>query len=204
MKPARFLALLLFAATAAIAQIPSTGADPPGMAPFDRLAESLMRKYRIPGGAIAVMKDGKLVFARGYGYANREAREPLQPDSAFRVASLTKPITSAAILKLVEEGKLNLDDKVFDFLANIRPLPNAKVDPRLANITVRELLWHAGGWNSATSFDPMFMSAQIAEANGTKPPQEQSTPSRPARASAPRGGSGRSARAATPPPARRI
>jgi N-acyl-D-amino-acid deacylase len=164
------LALLLFAATAAIAQVPSTGADPPGMAPFDRLAESLMRKYRIPGGAIAVMKDGKLVFARGYGYANRETREPVQPDSAFRVASLTKPFTSAAILKLVEEGKLNLDDKVFEILANIRPLANAKVDPRLANITVRELLWHAGGWNSATSFDPMFMSVQIAEASGTKAP----------------------------------
>ena len=163
-------AALLFVAAAAVAQIPSTGADPPGMAAFDRLAQSLMQKYNIPGGAIAVMKDGKLVFARGYGWANREARQQVQPDSAFRIASLTKPITSAAILKLVEAGRLKLDDKAFDILADLRPLPNAKVDPRLAGITVRELLWHAGGWNSATSFDPMFMSVQIAQANGAPPP----------------------------------
>jgi len=163
-------ALLLFAASAALAQSPSTGADPPGMAAFDRLAQSLMQKYNLPGGAIAVMKDGKLVFARGYGYANRDTREPVQPDSAFRVASLSKPITSAAILKLVEEGKLSLDDKVFNILSDVQPLPNTNPDPRLGAITVRELLWHAGGWNSATSFDPMFMSLQIAAATQTKPP----------------------------------
>jgi N-acyl-D-amino-acid deacylase len=163
-------ALLLFAAAAALAQSPSTGDDPRGMAAFDRLAQSLMKKYNLPGGAIAVMKDGKLVFARGYGYANRDTREPVQPDSAFRVASLSKPITSAAVLKLVEEGKLHLDDKVVDILSDLQPLPNAQPDPRFANITVRELLWHAGGWNSATSFDPMFMSLQIAAATQTKPP----------------------------------
>ena len=166
---ARWIAVLFIAAPA-VAQIPSTGTDPAGMASFDRLATSLMRKYHLPGGAIAVMKDGKLVFARGYGYANRQTRELVQPDSAFRIASLTKPITAAAILKLAEEKKLDLDAKVFDILADIRPLPDAKVDPRLAQITVRELLWHAGGWNSETSFDPMFMPLQIATANGTPPP----------------------------------
>ena len=170
MRFAHAAALLFLAAAPAIAQIPSTGDDPPGMAPFDQLAKSLMRKYHLPGGAIAVMKDGKLVFARGYGIANRQTREPVQPDSLFRIASLTKPITSAAILKLVEQGKLRLDDRVFNLLADIRPLPNAQVDPRTANITVRELLQHSGGWNRDTSFDPMFMSVQIAQANGTKPP----------------------------------
>lgn len=162
--------LLLFAAAPAVAQIPSTGDDPRGMAAFDRLAQSLMQKYHLPGGAIAVMKDGKLVFARGYGYANRDTREPVQPDSAFRIASLTKPITSAAILKLVEEGKLRLDDKVFDILNDLQPLPGTQPDPRLGQITVRELLWHAGGWNRDTSFDPMFMSVAIAQATQTKPP----------------------------------
>jgi CubicO group peptidase (beta-lactamase class C family) len=169
---ARLALLLLGVAAGALAQVPSTGIDPPGMTSFDRLATSLMTKYHLPGGAIAVMKNGKLVFARGYGYANTATREPVQPDSAFRIASLTKPITAAAILKLVEEKKLDLDAKVFDLLADIRPLPNAKVGPRLANITVRELLWHAGGWNSDTSFDPMFMPLQIAAANGTPPPAD--------------------------------
>lgn len=162
--------LLLFLAAPAFAQIPSTGDDPPGMAAFDQLAKSLMQKYHLPGGAIAVMKDGKLVFARGYGYANRQTRALVQPDSAFRVASLSKPITSAAILKLVEQGKLHLDDKVFSVLADIQPLPNAHADPRAASITVRELLQHSGGWDRDKSFDPMFMSVQIAQANGAPPP----------------------------------
>ncbi|HEV2721629.1 MAG TPA: serine hydrolase domain-containing protein [Thermoanaerobaculia bacterium] len=163
-------AALLLVAVSALAQIPSTGDDPPGMAAFDQLAKSLMQKYHIPGGAIAVVKDGKLIFARGYGYANREKRELVQPDSAFRIASVTKPLTSAAILKLVEQGKLHLDDKVFAILPDIQPLPNAHVDPRTANITVRELLQHSGGWNRDTSFDPMFMPVQIAQANGVPPP----------------------------------
>jgi CubicO group peptidase (beta-lactamase class C family) len=171
----RFGVLALVFATVAGAQtIPSTGIPVPGMASYDQLATSLMTRYQIPGGAIAVVRDGKLVFARGYGDADKSTGALVQPDSAFRIASLSKPITSAAILLLVQRGKLSLDQRVFDIL-HVSPLPGASPDPRLATITVRELLQHSGGWNRDATFDPMFMPVTIAAAAGTAPPADTET-----------------------------
>src|SRR6266851_1979291 len=68
-----------------------TGPAVPGMASFDRIIPALMRKYRVPGGAIAVAKDGRLVLARGYGLADRDGQQPVQPDALFRLASISKP-----------------------------------------------------------------------------------------------------------------
>jgi N-acyl-D-amino-acid deacylase len=145
------------------AAMPMTGAPDPGMASFDRIIPELMRKYQIPGGAVAVMKDGRLVVARGYGFADREARQPVEPDSLFRIASLSKAITSATILKLVEERRLTLDSKAFQILNHLRPLAGARVDPRIHQITIRNLLQHSGGWDRDKSFDPMFRSDEIAQ-----------------------------------------
>ena len=58
-------------------------------------------------------RQGRLVYARGFGYADVERHEPVQPDTLFRIASISKPITAAAILKLVDDGRLELDDRVF-------------------------------------------------------------------------------------------
>ena len=82
------------------------------MESYDQLIPDLMRKYAIPGGAVAVLRDGKLLYARGFGYADVENKTPVQPDALFRIASVSKPITSAAIMKLVEEGKLKLDELI--------------------------------------------------------------------------------------------
>ncbi len=139
------------------------------MVSYDQLASTLLTKYQMPGGAIAVARNGKLVFARGYGYANKATGELVQPDSQFRIASLAKPITSAAILLLMQRGKLTLDQRVFDILS-YEPLPGQSVDPRLATITIRHLLEHSGGWNRDTTFDPMFLPVTIAEATGTPAP----------------------------------
>ena len=132
---------LLFCATSAFAQ----------HSPYDDLANSLMSRYHIPSGAIAVVHDGRLIFARGYGRAGAA--------TLFDIASLTKPITSAAILKLHEEGKLKLDARVFDdVLTDLHPLPGMSiVDPRIHEITIRNLLQHTGGWDRDKTFDPMFM-----------------------------------------------
>jgi N-acyl-D-amino-acid deacylase len=127
----------------------ATGQAQAGLAPFDELIESLLRKYDLPGAALAVVKDGRLVVARGYGLADKEQRRAVQPDSLFRIASLSKPFTSAAILTLVERGRLRLDDRAFPLLALGEPS-----DPRLNTITIRELLLHAGGWDRDASFDP--------------------------------------------------
>jgi N-acyl-D-amino-acid deacylase len=71
---------------------------------------------------------------------------------------VSKPITSAAIMKLVEEGKLRLDDRVAPFIAHLAPAPGATVDPRWEQITIRHLLNHTGGWDRGKpngGFDPM-------------------------------------------------
>jgi CubicO group peptidase (beta-lactamase class C family) len=164
-----FVSFALLAALTVSADTPSTGTAVPGMVSYDQLASSLLAKYQIPGAAIAVARNGKLVFARGYGYANTATGELVQPDSRFRIASLAKPITSAAVLLLMERGKLTLDQRVFDILS-YEPLPGESVDPRVATITIRHLLEHSGGWNRNTTFDPMFRPVTIAAATGTPAP----------------------------------
>ena len=76
--------------------MPITGTAVPELASFDRVVGDLMRKWGIPGGTLAVVKDGRLVLARGYGYADAEAKAPVAPDALFRIASVSKPITPGA------------------------------------------------------------------------------------------------------------
>src|SRR5687768_5142419 len=105
--------------------------------PFDREMEAFMSARKIPGGALAVVKDRRLVYARGYGWADRDAKLPVKVDSLFRIASVSKPITGVAVLKLVEQGKLDLDAKAFPFL-NLSPAVQSFRDPepRLRDITI--------------------------------------------------------------------
>jgi CubicO group peptidase (beta-lactamase class C family) len=103
------------------AGMPMSGPAAPGMASFDRVVPAFMEKWRIPGGAVAVVKDGRLVLARGYGWADREAGRRVEPDSLFRIASLSKSITAAAVLELAEAGRLGLDDRVFQLLSDLQP-----------------------------------------------------------------------------------
>jgi CubicO group peptidase (beta-lactamase class C family) len=154
---------------ATAASIPITGDPAPDFASLDEMMTSLMEKWNIPGGALAVVKDGRLVFAHGYGWADRDARKTVQPNSLFRIASISKPITAAAILALVERGKLSLDAKILDSI----DAPGAPTDPRWRQITIRQLLQHTAGFDRSASFDPMFRSNEIAKATGTKPPAGQ-------------------------------
>lgn len=155
--------------------LPITGDAVPGMQSYDSVVVQLMRKYGVVGGAVAVMKDDRLVYARGFGYADADAKTPVQPDALFRIASLSKQLTSAAVLQLVERGKLGLDDPAFALLPDLKPAAGATVDPRLARIHVIDLLRHSGGWNRDKSGDPMFMSAQIASAMATTAPASAET-----------------------------
>ncbi len=146
-----------------------------GTTSFDSLIPPLMAKYGIPGGAVGVVKDGRLVLVRGYGWADSAAHVRVEPDALFRLASVSKPITSAAVLELVEQGKLDLDAKAFSYLTDLQPPPGATVDPRLATITVRQLLYHAGGWDRDVTFDPIDMSKTIAHAMGAAEPASSET-----------------------------
>jgi CubicO group peptidase (beta-lactamase class C family) len=160
------------------AEIPISGAAVPGMESFDRSVADLMRKYAIPGGAVAVLRDGKLIYARGFGYADVESKTVVQPDALFRIASVSKPITGAAVMKLVEEGRLGLDDRAAPFIAHLAPAPGATVDPRWEQITIRQLLNHTGGWDRDKpngGFDPMFRPAIAAAAVNAPAPASAET-----------------------------
>src|SRR5262245_25889781 len=101
------------------ATLPATGKATGILKPIDTAVATMTARHGIPGAALAIAKDGKLVFARGYGWANLATEELVQPDTLFGVASLSKTITALAILQLVEQGKLSLDDKPFVILKHI-------------------------------------------------------------------------------------
>lgn len=151
-----------------------TGQGAEGLPQFDAMIRGFMRRHRLPGAALAVTDHGRLVFAKGYGYADLAAREKVKPTSLFRIASISKMFTSAAIMKLVEKGKISLDDKVFEILRYEPHLENgAKFDERQRDITLRHLLQHRGGWDRDQSFDAMFQSVRFAHSLGTPPPANQ-------------------------------
>lgn len=135
-----------------------------------------MSEHKIPGGAIAIVKDGELVYARGFGWADRETHEPVQPESLFRIASISKPITAVAILKLVEQGKLKLSDKVLEHLSyepHFETNGNTKgasIDERWKQITIEHCLSHSGGWDRDKSYDPMFQARRMAKSLGVALP----------------------------------
>jgi len=153
-----------------------TGQAVPELTAFDRMITDLIARWQLPGAALAVAKDGRLVFNRGYGFADREQGLPVQPTSRFRIASVSKTITTVAILTLVDSGKLALDDKPFPLLGFTGPA-HAPVDPRLASITIRDLLVHAGGWDTSKSFDPQYLPwcRMAAAAMGAADPPDAET-----------------------------
>jgi N-acyl-D-amino-acid deacylase len=159
-------------------ELPISGTAVPGMVSYDQVITEFMRKFSIPGGAVAVMRDGKLIYARGFGYADVESKTPVQPDALFRIASVSKPITSAAVMKLVDEGKLKLDDRVAPLIAHLTPAPGAAVDPRWEQITIRHLLTHTGGWDRNKpdgGFDPVDRPAIAAAAVDAPAPASAET-----------------------------
>jgi CubicO group peptidase (beta-lactamase class C family) len=149
------------------------------MGSYDQTITDFMRKFSIPGGAVAVMRDGKLIYARGFGYADVQNKTPVQPDALFRTASVSKTITSAAVMTLVDEGKLGLDDRVAPFIAHLTPAPGATVDPRWEQITIRQLLNHTGGWDRTKpngGFDPIDRPAiAAATVNAPAPASAETT-----------------------------
>ncbi len=159
-------------------EIPISGAAVPGMGSYDDAVTEFMRTFSIPGGAVAVMRDGKLIYARGFGYADVEGGTPVQPDALFRTASVSKTITSAAIMTLVQEGELGLDDRVAPLIAHLAPAPGATVDPRWEQITIRHLLTHSGGWDRNKpngGFDPIDRPAIAAAAVNAPAPASPET-----------------------------
>lgn len=124
---------------------PTTGAALPGLEHMDRIMAETLREHRLPGASLSISVQGRLVLARGYGHANLTNHEPVHPHTLFNLASCSKTFTGAAACKLFDEGKLDLDAKVFRLLPHLLP-ERGHVDPRAHRITVRQLLHHSAGF----------------------------------------------------------
>ncbi len=104
-----------------------------------------------PGAAVLVMKDGEVLLRKAYGLANLELQVPLQPDHVFALASLSKPFTAAAILKLAEDGKLSLQDDITKFLP--------AYPTHGAHITIEHLLTHTSGLSALSDTSDLRATA---------------------------------------------
>jgi len=124
--------------------------------------EWFMRNWDIKGASVAVARDGKLLYARGFGYASLADSLSVQPYHRFRVASVSKLITAVAVMKLQEAGRLSVNDHVFgpDGILDDTLFAHPK-DRRVFDITVAHLLSHEGGWSQRYG-DQMFMPEVIA------------------------------------------
>lgn len=142
------LSLLAAVAPPALAQSPTSGAARPAdarLAGFDAYVAKVVADWHAPGLAVAVVKDGALVFAKGYGQRELGKPEPVDTRTLFAVGSTTKAMTAAAMGMLVDEGKVKWDDRVIDHLPAFR-----LADPYVTReVTVRDLLTHRAGLGNA-------------------------------------------------------
>lgn len=143
----RLLATTLAAAVITVASpLPGQEASPVSAsvpAGVDAYVRGVMEKRHVPGASVAVVRDGKVVLSKGYGLANVELGVPATPDTVYQLASVTKTFTATAVMTLVKEGKLSLDDRI---TVRLPGLPKA-----WEGVTVRHLLSHTSGIKSYTS-----------------------------------------------------
>ncbi|MEI7423520.1 MAG: serine hydrolase domain-containing protein [Prolixibacteraceae bacterium] len=134
---------------------------------LDRSFERFREQNLLKGLAVAIVKDERLIYAKGYGYSDVDAKVQASPFHLFRIASVSKLITASAIMKLVESGKIKLDSKVFGKYGILNDEKYLQIkDNRLENITVRNLLNHSGGWTQRygdIAFLPKIVSDQTGD-----------------------------------------
>ena len=113
----------------------------------DDYVKAEMQKQRIPGLSLAVVKEGKVIKAEGYGLANAEHNVPAKPETVYKIGSVSKQFIATGIMLLVQEGKIGLDDKVGKYLDG--------TPESWSGITIRHLLTHTSGIvREGPGFDP--------------------------------------------------
>ena len=141
---------------------------------LDALIPSQLRNRNIAGAVVSVVKDGQVLFQKGYGYADVEEKKPVLPDQTlFRPGSISKLFTATAVMQLVEQGKLDLDRDINDYLDFA--IPKTYPEP----ITLRQLLTHTGG------FEEILKNLFVAHQSDIKPLRAYLVNEMPARIFAP-------------------
>lgn len=127
--------VLLVAATAVKAQ------DSAGWSSLDQYIKSSMKDWKVPGASVAIVRDGSVVYMKGFGVRDIHTKQPVTPDTLFDIGSCTKAFTSAAIAMLVDEGKMQWDGKVDAYI----PFFHLRDPLADENVTIRDLLTHRTG-----------------------------------------------------------
>ena len=153
---------------------PMTGPSVPELASLDMTIVNFMKLREITSANFCVSVNGTIVHERGYGWRDFNLEIPMPPNGIYRLASVSKPITAAAVRKLAADGMLSLSDKVFELgqpgggWLDISPIGTP--DARTSDITVQHLLDHKGGWDTSITGDYVFMQTTVADAAGSNLP----------------------------------
>lgn len=154
--------LIIAEATADRRALTNEMSNLPALQPIDSMMNRAMRSLRLTGATVAVVKNEKLVYAKGFGFADKEKKEEVQPYHLFRIGSVSKLITAIAVLKLVDDGKIGLDDYVFGENGILKGRTYSNISNRnVYRIKVKHLLNHTAGWSLITYGDPMFIPHKI-------------------------------------------
>jgi len=176
------LVCCLFAAPSR-AEIPVSGKPVPALSFLEEDIQTYMEESYVDAAVVGISRFGKIVYCRGFGWKDHDKTIPLQESAAFRIASITKTFTAAVIVDLVAKGMLDPDDHAFDLgqagggILDLKPFPGPDPgDPRLADITVHDLVYHTGGWDRLLEPDPTNRELFIKSAMGlTELPTEEET-----------------------------
>lgn len=163
----------------------SVGLSTEKLARIDELFETAVKERQIAGSVVLIARKGQVVHLKAAGFADAEAKKPMTTDAIFRLASMTKPVTSTAAMILVDEGKLRLDDPVSKYVPEFKdqkvliPGKDGAEDKLVAaerEVTVRDLLTHTSGLVYIFPGVPSPLAKRYAEAKinlGTRPTTER-------------------------------
>jgi CubicO group peptidase (beta-lactamase class C family) len=148
--------------------LPESGHVGRDFQPLNELMRRTLKENNIPGATLAVSYRGELLFDRGFGYSDVDTMTAIPAAANMRIASVSKPITAVAVLLLVQDGKLKLDQKVLPLLAkhpsySFDTEVAIKSDPRWSTISVRQLLNHSAGWDREKSKDTVFQLVTVTQ-----------------------------------------
>ena len=169
------VAAALPAANTMAQDLPSRGRVVPQLSALDQLMQDTMADNGITAGVLAVGFDDRVAYVRSFGWDDRERTTPLPVNAKLRLASVSKPITATIVRRLIADGQLSLSDKAFDVgqpgggILQLDPFPSLG-DPRIADITVSNLLLHRAGWNRDLVGNHAFREIQIASEMGVPSP----------------------------------
>src|SRR5947207_13809686 len=129
--------LLLIVCMASLFNLFAAAQDSSTDSAVTEFVKAEMQRQHIPGLSLLVARNGNIVRAEGFGLSNVELQVPVKPESVFQSGSVGKQFTATAVMMLVEEGKLNLDDKIGKYFPD--------VPETWRNITIRHMLTHTSG-----------------------------------------------------------